>query len=198
LEDKELITTFFLTGSFIKRYPSIINNLINNQHELANHTYTHPHLTTWSVNAQHQNLESVNREFIYKQLDQTDSLLYKNFHLHFKPYWRAPFGEINKKILMWAAELGYRHIGWSDGCDTWDWVNDTESSLYRKPDEIYTHLMDLEREGKLNGSIILMHLGTDRKNDFPYQMLGKLIDTLREKHYKFLTISQLLSIATPV
>jgi len=106
--------------------------------------------------------------------------------------------KINEEILLWAAELGYNHIGWSDGCDTWDWVENRESSLYRSADEIYAHLMDLERQGKLKGSIILMHLGSDRKNDFPYQMLAKLIESLRAKQYKFLTISQLLSIEYPI
>ena len=55
------------------------------------------------------------------------------------------------------------------------------------------HLNKLETEGKLKGAIILMHLGTDRKNDFPFKMLPKLINSLRDKQYRFVTISQLIS-----
>ena len=57
---------------------------------------------------------------------------------------------------------------------------------------VYNYLLKLESKGKLNGSIILMHLGTDRKSEYPFMMLSKLIDNLDQKDYKFVTISQIL------
>ena len=166
--------------------------MIESGHELANHTYSHPHLTSLEQNGMQHTLPGINRQYIFRQLTKTDSIIYNNFNVHLKPYWRAPYGEINSAILSWAAELGYRHIFWSSGCDTWDWVEDTDSDFYRTPEEIYNHLMNLELKGKLKGSIILMHLGSDRKSEFPYLILSKLIDSLRDKGYKFLTVSQLL------
>jgi peptidoglycan/xylan/chitin deacetylase (PgdA/CDA1 family) len=123
----------------------------------------------------------------------TDSLLYHGFGLHFKPYWRAPFGEYNDQILNWAAELGYKHIGWSTSCDTRDWVSDMDSDLYRTGEEIYQHLLDLESKGRLKGAIILMHVHTDRVKDKPFKILPKLINTLREKGYKIVPVSTLLT-----
>jgi peptidoglycan/xylan/chitin deacetylase (PgdA/CDA1 family) len=110
------------------------------------------------------------------------------------PYWRAPFGEINKEILFWAAELGYRHIGWSSRCDSWDWVEDTTSNLYRSSLEIKKHFLQLEEKKGLKGKIILMHLASERLSDFPYENLPGLIDELRGRGYSFLKISQLLSV----
>jgi peptidoglycan/xylan/chitin deacetylase (PgdA/CDA1 family) len=192
LQDKGVKSTFFLTGNFIKKYPLVVKKMITNGHEQANHTYTHPHLTSLELNGQQNTLAHVDRKFIYNQLNKTDSVFYDYFHLHLKPYWRAPFGELNKEILAWAAEIGYRHIHWSSGCDTWDWVCDKQSPLYRTPQDMYNHLLKLELEGKLNGAIILMHLCTDRTSEFPFHMLTKLIDSLHEKGYRFMTISQLL------
>ena len=123
----------------------------------------------------------------------TDSLLYYNFGVHLKPYWRAPFGEYNETILRWAAELGYKYVGWSSQCDTRDWVSDEDSELYRTKEEIYDQLIELESEGKLRGSVILMHLHTDRIQDKPYKILPKLIDKLRERNYHIVTISTLLT-----
>jgi peptidoglycan/xylan/chitin deacetylase (PgdA/CDA1 family)/competence protein ComGC len=194
LQEKEIKSTFFLTGSFIKEHQLIVKKIIDQGHELANHTYTHPHLTSLEKNGLQHTLAHVNRKYIHHQLNNTDSIFYAYFNLHLKPYWRAPFGELNNEILAWAAELGYRHIHWSSGCDTWDWVSDEESPFYRTSEEIYAQLIDLEMTGKLKGSIVLMHLATDRKYDFPFQILAKLIDDLKVKGYQFLTISQLLSL----
>ena len=193
LEKHELKLTFFLTGMFIERFPDIVQNLISNGHELANHTYTHPHLTSFSVNQIHKNLIHTDRSFIYDQLNRTDSLYYDRFRQRLKPYWRAPFGEINDQILMWAAELGYKHIGWSSGCDTRDWVTDQDSELYRTSEEIYQYLIDLESKGRLRGAVILMHIHTDRANDKPFRILPKLIDTLHNRGYKIVPVSTLLT-----
>ena len=46
----------------------------------------------------------------------------------------------------------------------------------------------------MNGAIILMHLGTVRKerDQQVHLVLGKIIDQLREKDYEFVTVSVLL------
>lgn len=194
LRKQDLRATFFLTGLFIEKFPHVVGDLINDGHELANHTYTHPHLTSWELNQANIKLEYVDRNFIYSQLNKTDSILYAHFKRHLKPLWRAPFGEYNDEILTWAAELGYRHIKWSNQCDTWDWVSDKESPLYRTPNEIYAHLINLLVNEKLNGAIILMHFGSNRENEFPFEMLTKLIHALKEENYKILTVSQLLAL----
>jgi peptidoglycan/xylan/chitin deacetylase (PgdA/CDA1 family) len=193
LSDKDLKLTFFLTGVFICKFPDIVENLVVNGHELANHSYSHPHLTMYADDKSHNNLNNINRAFLHKQLSMTDSLLYGRFGLHLKPYWRAPFGEYNNEILRWAAELGYKHIGWSSKCDTRDWVDDRDSDFYRTGKEIYQHLVELESKGKLRGAVILMHVHTDRVTDKPFKILPKLIDTLRERGYKIVPVSTLLT-----
>jgi peptidoglycan/xylan/chitin deacetylase (PgdA/CDA1 family) len=192
LHDHALEATFFLTGRFIEKYPDIVQQLVGSNFELGNHTYSHPHLTQIEINKTQRSLPRVDRIFIRQQLNKADSVLFSKFNTHFMPYWRAPYGEYNQEILLWAAEDGYRHIRWSDQCDTWDYVTDIESPLYRSSQEIYYHLIELEQKGKLSGSIILMHLGSDRQSDFPYKMLKKFISYMKERGFKFLTISQLL------
>jgi peptidoglycan/xylan/chitin deacetylase (PgdA/CDA1 family) len=192
LKEHSLSATFFLTGQFIKKYPVVVQQLIDSHYELGNHTYSHPHLTQVEINGTQKSLTHVDRNFVYDQLNRADSILYTNFNTHFLPFWRAPFGEYNKDILLWAAEQGYRHIRWSDYCDTWDYVSDMDSPLYRTSKDIYYHLVAMEQKGLLKGSIILMHLGSDRQSDFPFRILPKFISYMIEKGYTFVTISQLL------
>jgi peptidoglycan/xylan/chitin deacetylase (PgdA/CDA1 family) len=197
LDEQGLKLTFFLTGTFIRKFPEIVQNLISNGHELANHSYSHPHLTSFAVNQTHNNLMHTDRTFIQDQLYRTDSLFYNKFGQHLKPFWRAPFGEINDQILIWAAEYGYKHIGWSAYCDTRDWVSDKDSELYRTGEEIYQNLIDLESKGRLRGAVILMHVHTDRPIDKPFKILPKLINTLQDRGYKIVPISSLLTTKIP-
>jgi peptidoglycan-N-acetylglucosamine deacetylase len=196
LSDKNIKCTIFLTGGFIHKYPDLVTTLKSQGHELANHSYSHPHLTTWANDQQHTALVNVSRSFLQGELLRTDSV-YKNLTgSSLTRFWRAPFGELNPEILGWAAEIGYRHIGWSPKCDTFDWVTDSTSSIYRTPDELYQHFLQLDGQNMLNGSIILMHLNSERKSNHAYKILPKLIDTLHRKNYKIVTVSSLLNAQT--
>jgi len=192
LRDNNLKCTMFLTGRFIENYPDLVKQIIEDGHEIANHSFNHPHFTNVEINGSHSTRSNVNRDFLHQQLKVTDSLFYHNFRKRLKPYWRAPFGETNREILFWAAELGYRHIGWSYRCDSWDWVADKNSELYRSAEEIKNHFLNLEEKYGLNGRIVLMHLGSERLDDFPYLTLAELISELKQRGYSFLRVSDLL------
>ena len=55
------------------------------------------------------------------------------------------------------------------------------------------HFMQLEKSEGLNGRILLMHLSSERKNEYPYTVLGRLIDSLRSRGYRFVTVGALLT-----
>lgn len=192
LAEKKVYCTIFLTGQFIQNFPDLVEEIITNGHEVGNHSYSHPHFTNLEIDGKNNSRTYVNQNYLQSQLNRTDSLFYNLTKKHMMPFWRAPFGEINREILFWAAELGYRHIGWSYHCDSWDWVEDKNSELYRTAEDIKNHFLQLEQKDGLNGKIILMHLGSERSEDFPYQTLGELIDSLKSKGYTFKKISELL------
>lgn len=192
LREHEIKTTFFLTGRFIKKNIKLIETIIKDGHEIGNHTYSHPHLTKIEKSGIQTTLPDVNRKSLQKELLTTDSVFYSNFNRHLAPFWRAPFGEYNREILQWAAELGYRHIRWSKNGDTMDWVKDKESELYKSANQIYDDIMKLEFSGKLEGAILLMHFGSDRDSDYPYLILPKIIGDLQAKNYRFLSVGEML------
>ncbi|WP_456408887.1 polysaccharide deacetylase family protein [Caldithrix abyssi] len=193
LRDKGLRCTMFITGRFLEKFPQVVMQMVKDGHEVGNHTYSHPHLTTYEQNRLHHNGAHVGREFVISQLLKVDSLFMALTGRRLAPYWRAPFGEYNRQILRWAAEAGFKQIAWSPKCDALDWVEDSTQTLYRSSAQILEHFLQLEKNSGLNGKIILMHLGTDRKNDFPYLALPALIDSLRSRGYRFATISELIN-----
>ena len=200
LQQYNIKATFFLTGRFIKKYPKTVLKIVKSGHEVGNHTLTHPHLTTFATNRRHDTLSEITKKRIRLELSVTDSLFFNLTGRHMARIWRAPYGEFNHQILLWAAQAGYRHVGWTRGrgwkytLDTMDWVEDKNSAIYHTANEICEKVINFGKGTKYgaSGIIILMHLGTNRKDDFPHKELGKMIKGLSDRGYTPVTITQLM------
>jgi peptidoglycan/xylan/chitin deacetylase (PgdA/CDA1 family) len=201
LREHHLQVTIFLTGGFIQKFPDLTRRIVEEGHEVGNHTWNHPHLTSFAKNKRNETLPEVTREFLHDQLLRTSKLFEEATGRQMAPFWRAPYGEHNVQIRRWAAELGYRHVGWTKGrswqqsMDTLDWVADTSSAAYHTAEEILANLLSMtENEAHgVNGGIILMHLGSHRQDgDHFYTILPRLISGLREKNYEIVKISALV------
>jgi len=194
-------TTMFLTGQFIRVHPDWVRRMVADGHEVANHLDTHPHLTTYETNRVQRTLPTVTREFLVGQLRRADASFRSLTGTAMAPFWRAPYGEHNEELRAWAAEAGYRHISWTRGVgtaedlDTRDWVADRSSRSYRSREEIATRILEFGkgRPEELNGGIVLMHLATHRKTDRPHESLPEILQALRDRGYRLVSISQLLA-----
>ena len=201
LKEKGAACTFFLTGNFIRRYPQTVKRIVAEGHEVGNHTWSHPHLTTFAENRRHRTLEQITAEKMEQELSRASSLFQVVSNSKMVGLWRAPFGEYNAEILRWAAVAGYKHVGWTIGqgseetMDTMDWVADKDSKAYRSADEIAERILNFadKKSNGANGAIILMHLGTHRKDDFPHKKLPEIIDGLRERGYELVKVTEMLS-----
>ncbi|MFP4417912.1 MAG: polysaccharide deacetylase family protein [Chitinivibrionales bacterium] len=202
LADRDVRATMFLTGHFIRRYPRTVKDILAAGHEVGNHTWSHPHLTTWAQNRRHHTLPEISREMIGSQLLRANDQFRSITGQDLAPIWRAPFGEKNKQICSWALSYGYVHIAWKQG-RTWrenydsnDWVPDEDTPGYRTPEEVlekYLHLARQEQNG-MNGGILLFHLGTARKDPDQqvHLILGSLIDSFHSMGYQIVPVTVLL------
>ena len=192
LRELHLKATLFLTGQFIEREPELLRQALLDGHEIGNHTFSHPHLTTYASNGRHQLLPGVTREYLLDQLRRTEEAFTRATGRRMVPLWRAPYGEENATLRGWAAELGYLHVRWSSlsgsSLDSWDWVNDEHSRLYEDPDHMIERLLAFPR---LEGGIVLMHLASDRAVP-PWKALPRLVTTLRERSIEPVRVSNLL------
>ena len=198
LREKNIKTTIFLTGRFIRKNPEIVMEINADGHEVGNHTMSHPHLTDFDNTLVHTTLPRVTKEYFLKQILSTAKLYKEVTGLEMAPYWRAPFGEVNPELTKWGFEAGFVHVGWTadykrrKSLDTLDWVNDKQSKNYFTASEIRERILDFdETETGLKGGIILMHLGTNRRSDKAVSVLPEIIDDLRERGYRFVKISKM-------
>jgi peptidoglycan/xylan/chitin deacetylase (PgdA/CDA1 family) len=197
LRARSIRTTIFLTGEFIRRYPWIARRVASDGHEAGNHTFDHPHLTSYRRNGRQQTLPGVTEAFLRDELSRTASLYRETAGREMAPVWRAPFGEENEEIRGWARAAGYEHVSWTHGpgenLDSMDWVSDETAPGYRSAELVVSRLLALARPG----GIILMHLGSDRKEDAVAVRLPELLDSLKARGYRFATAMQFLAERNP-
>lgn len=192
LQRHELKVTLFVTGEFIERYPAIVRRAVLSGHEIGNHTYSHPHLTTYAENSRHRLLPGVTRRSFQKSLRQTEQAFRAATGRAMQPLWRAPFGEENRLLRGWALELGYLHVRWSslqgESLDSRDWIADEHSSLYQSSSTIMERLLGFPA---LEGGIILMHLATER-SEAPWARLPDFLDALEDRGLEPTQVTRLL------
>ena len=160
-----LHSTFFFTGKWIEKYPDLARRIVAEGHEIGNHTYSHPRLT------------SMSDAEIAKQIDRTEELALHVTGASTKPLFRPPFGARDKHVLSVVGGLGYRSIYWHVDC--WDSVKKGITS-----EQITKRVLDLIG----NGSIVLMHCGSQATAD----ALDGLLTQLEARGYKPVTVGQLL------
>ena len=196
LRGRGIRTTIFLTGQFIRRYPELTRRIAEDGHEVGNHTWDHPHLTTYASDGRQSTRPGVTEEMLRGELLRTAALYRETTGREMAPLWRAPFGEENAEIRAWALRAGFSHVSWTHGggrnLDALDWVSDPESPRYRPSDRLISRLLASARPG----NIILMHLGSDREDPVA-DHLPRLLDTLASEGYRFSTASELIAAGRP-
>ncbi len=159
LEQRGVTATFFLTGSYIRNNPDLVRRIAAAGHEVGNHTWSHPHLTTWNSTRRHDTLPGLGRAVIQEELSRAAQAYEAVTGRTMTAIWRAPFGEVNEDLLAWAATAGWSHVGWSrdDGggrhsLDSLDWVAERSSRNYLTSEQITTRILSFGAGGEgLNG-----------------------------------------------
>lgn len=161
--------TFFLTGDWLEQNAEDAREMTLRGHALGNHCQTHLHLTP---------LED---EEVRSELRQMEETCLRLVGHSTKPYFRAPFGERDGRILRLAAEEGYWHIYWT--VDSLDWEAGHSNDWVKE--RVLTRLQD--------GAIILFHVSSP----YTVQILDDLLDQMESKGYRIVPLADFLPLPTP-
>lgn len=106
LEEADVKATFFVVGWRVYEYHDIFTTMNEKGHEVGNHSYDHPHLT------------SLTAEEIASQLKKTNYAVQK--YSGKKPvYLRPPYGSYNDLVLEIVAENDMKVVLWSLNPEDW-------------------------------------------------------------------------------
>ena len=198
LEQRGVTATFFLTGDYISHNPALVQRIAAAGHEVGNHTWSHPHLTTWDSSHRHHTIEGLDRTIVQEELNLTAQAYQAATGRPMAALWRAPFGEVNDDLIDWAAAAGWQHVGWTRDdrggrhtLDSLDWVAERSSRNYLTSEQIAARILSFGAGGAgLNGGIVLMHLSA-RRDDPEVTRLGALIAALLADGYRLVTVTEL-------
>ena len=159
---------FFITGDYLEREEALVRRMVEDGHEVGNHTYNHPSLPTCDKKTMEQEVTSLDKAFQQK-FGKTMRFL------------RPPKGEYNETSLAQTQALGYINLFWSFAYADWD-VNKQKGTEY-------AHNMVMENLH--NGAVLLLHaVSKDNAN-----ALGQIIKDAKAQGYQFGTPDDLAACA---
>jgi len=134
LKSRKVRAVFFVLNNEARKYPGIITELRRQGHWVANHTWSHPNLTT---------LPDVNVRWQIQYGVKSNVL-------------RPPYGAYNTRVQNIATSMGYRICTWT--VDTRDW--EKFGGRYRSVTSIRSRVAAAPASS-LRSGVILGHLHTN-------------------------------------
>ncbi len=173
LRDHDVKTTIFVYSGELESHPyseAVLKRMVDEGHELANHTLSHKDLTKLAPEA------------LDEQFDRVEALLQKHVQKSAKPFFREPFLATNDEIDALIRKKCYRPIWFT--IDTADWKTGANAEGIEKS--------VFERGGKPRviepGSIFIFH-GSQKAN---LVALPRIIQRLKADGWSFLTLGEAL------
>lgn len=108
LAARNIRATFFVVGTNAEKYPKILRRMINEGHEIGNHTLNHPNLTTLTDNEVIAEINGCRAAVVAGATVPTATI-------------RPPYGAVNNHLEnLFMSEFGYPTVGWHVDPRDWD------------------------------------------------------------------------------
>ena len=167
LKENDVKASFFLVGEAVRAHPEETEMIIQAGHEVGNHSYTHQKMVLKSP------------AFVSLELMKTEDALRKagaEGPIHFRP----PYG---KKLVVLPYYLWKNDIL----SVTWDVEPESYSQTSKDSLKISQHVVNSVKPG----SIVLLHVMFNSR-EASMNAVPKIIQELKVKGYRFVTVSELL------
>jgi peptidoglycan/xylan/chitin deacetylase (PgdA/CDA1 family) len=167
LREKDVKATFFVTGAEAETHARETRAIAAAGHELGNHTYSHPDMTF------------ADEAEAAREVTRTDAAIRASGYsgpIHVRP----PFG---KKLIGLPL-----HLAKTDRITvTWDVEPESDGDVATDAGRIIAHVLERTRPG----SIIILHVMYPSR-ETSRQALPGVIDGLKARGFRFVTVSELL------
>jgi peptidoglycan/xylan/chitin deacetylase (PgdA/CDA1 family) len=164
--------TFGMTGGWAEDNPDLILRMVDEGHQLLNHTTTHRSWTGASTGA--APLTSAERA---EELRQTEQIVRDIAGYELQPYFRPPYGDYDDSVVAELQANGYSvNVMWT--VDSLGWNGLSAAEITRR-------VVD----GTVPGAIHLFHVGAASQDA---AALPGIIAELRALGYGFVTVADMV------
>jgi cellulose synthase/poly-beta-1,6-N-acetylglucosamine synthase-like glycosyltransferase len=172
--------TFFVVGVNAEENVDLIRREYREGHTIGNHTYDHPNIA--KLSPEHVRIElSTTLRIIERELGHGTILFRPPYNADSEPTTPEEIVPIEE-----AQQQGYVTI--AESIDPRDWEHGRTAGEI--VNEVVTELEEGAEEGESNHLILLHDAGGDR--DATLEALPTLIETLRGKGYRFVTLEDIM------
>ena len=158
LKEKGVSAVFFVTLSYAKAEPELVQRMIDEGHVVGNHSSRHPNMTT------------ITMEEMYAEVADLHNYISENFDYDMYLF-RPPQGAFSERSLALLQKMGYRTVCWSFAYADWDPANQPE---HQKAFERVTRSVH-------DGEVFLLHAVSETNT----AILGDVIDHVRNEGFTF-------------
>ncbi|MGM1062516.1 polysaccharide deacetylase family protein [Saccharothrix sp. Mg75] len=172
LADKGVLATFYLTGKELAAHPDLGEAIVAAGHEVGNHSYTHERMLFLSS------------QRVAEEVETTDELIRATGYqgpITFRP----PYG---KKLVSLPRYLSEHHRT----TVMWDVEPNTHPEVDRSAEATTRYVLDHVTPG----SIVLLH-GMYHDREQSRLAVGPVVEGLRARGYRLVTVSDLLTTGPP-
>src|ERR1700746_381942 len=175
--------TFFLIGIQAENNSALTRRIVNEGHEIGNHTFTHPNIT------------NISRSLMRLELNLTERLFASRLGIRtilFRPPYsidQEPDTADQVRPLEVTQDMGYVTIG--NRIDPNDWRENPHRSAEQITAAVMKDLPPCNVNDQLCGNIILLHDGGGDRRE-TVRALPMIIEGLRSRGYEIVPVYQLL------
>ena len=164
LKEKNVTATFYVTLDYVKSSPDLVSRMINEGHEVGNHTCTHPPLP------------DISDDMVFEEIHGLESYISDNFGGYKTVTMRPPRGEFSVRTLRLVKNMGYDTVLWSFAYNDWN-VDD-------QPDreKAYERITSATH----NGAIYLLHAVSETNT----AILADVIDYWQDNGYSVKSVTE--------
>jgi cellulose synthase/poly-beta-1,6-N-acetylglucosamine synthase-like glycosyltransferase/peptidoglycan/xylan/chitin deacetylase (PgdA/CDA1 family) len=178
LKQENVPATFFVIGRNGQAYPNLVRRIVNEGHEIGNHTFTHPNLGEIPGSLTDLELNATQRLI--------ESLVGRSTVLFRPPYFGDAEADKPQEVepAIRAEQLGYLMVGVRIDPDDW--------KLPVSANEIVNKTLQraMDTNPETRGQVVLLHdSGGDRSATV--RALPLLIQELRTRGFRFVPVSEL-------
>ncbi|MEJ7837315.1 MAG: polysaccharide deacetylase family protein [Thermomicrobiales bacterium] len=174
LDDYGIKGTFGVTGQWAENNPELMQRIVDEGHQVLNHTYDHGSFTGFSPGT-----EALTPEERKNQVLTTEDIIFDIAGYESAPYFRYPYNDYDAASLVELDEIGFSIIaGYT--CDSLGWFGYTAAEIAEK--------CGVASDDGGPGAVILMHV----VQEADFEALPLIIDEYLAADYGFVTFEQII------
>ncbi|MCS6875158.1 MAG: glycosyltransferase [Pyrinomonadaceae bacterium] len=183
LKQENVKASFFIVGANGEQNPGLVRRIVEEGHDIGNHSFTHPNMGKVPLKITDLELNATQR--LIQSLTGRGTILFR------PPYFGDAEPQTPDEVepIVEASRLGYIAVGLH--IDPEDWKTPGAETITER---VIDAILNPSEDENKRGQIVLLHdSGGDRSQTV--EALPKIIETLKSKGYKFVTVSELAGIS---